>query len=183
MSDPYLGEIRIISFNFPPKGWAFCNGQILAINQYQALFSILGTTYGGDGRTTFALPNLQGEVPVHVGNGVTLGQRGGEASHTLTVAEMPAHNHLLKADAATGAANNTNTPAPAGTKSLGQSAGTGGTPPTPFGVNIYSTAAPNGALAPQCLSNNGSSQPHENKQPYLVLNFIIAMQGIFPSHN
>src|SRR5689334_14055222 len=94
MSEPFLGEIKIISWNFPPKGWTFCNGQLLPINQNQALFSILGTTYGGDGRVNFGLPNLQGRSPVHVGNGITLGQLGGEASHTVNISELPAHNHV-----------------------------------------------------------------------------------------
>src|SRR5258708_5129544 len=98
MGTPYLGELKLISFNFPPKGWAFCNGQLLAINQNQALFSILGTTYGGDGRQTFGLPNLQGRVPIHFGNGHNLGEIGGETAHTLIMSEMPAHNHLVAAN-------------------------------------------------------------------------------------
>jgi microcystin-dependent protein len=176
-----------VAFNFPPKGWAFCNGQTLSIQQNTALFALLGTMYGGNGQTTFQLPNLQGRVPVHFGTGggqtITEGQVGGEAAHTLTIAEMPTHPHSLNADATTGAGSNTNTPATAGTKVLGQSAGTGGTPPTPFAVSLYSTSAPNGSLDPRCLSPNGGSQPHENEQPYLVLNFCIALQGIFPSRN
>jgi microcystin-dependent protein len=185
MGTPYLSEIRIMAFNFPPKGWAFCNGQLMAINQNPALFSLLGTTYGGNGVTTFALPNLQGAVPIHVasGGGVILGQTGGESTHMLSFGEMSAHNHALMADAATSATSNTNTPAPAGTKVLGQSAGSGGSPPTPFGVSIYSTARPNGSLNPNCLAPNGANQPHENEQPYLVLSFCIALQGIFPSRN
>src|SRR6478736_6177865 len=102
MSDPFIGEIKIVSFNFPPKGWAFCNGQLLPINQNQALFSLLGTTYGGDGRVTFGLPNLQGNVPMHLGNSHVLGERGGEASHTLSLAEMPAHTHTVTASGANG---------------------------------------------------------------------------------
>src|SRR5712664_1120967 len=112
MSEPFLGEIKIISWNFPPKGWAFCNGQLLPINQNQALFSILGTTYGGDGRVNFALPNLQGLVPVHVGSGIALGERGGEAAHTLNISEMATHNHLLQADNTTLGGSNSNTPDP-----------------------------------------------------------------------
>jgi microcystin-dependent protein len=181
MSEPFMSEIKIISFNFAPKGWAFCNGQLLPINQNQALFSLLGTTYGGDGRVTFGLPDLRGRIPVGAGQGISLGERGGEYAHTLLISEMPTHNHLLMADAATAGSSNTNTPDV--TKVLGQSAGTGGSPPAPFGVNMYSTASPNVALAPQSISNNGGSQPHENEQPFLTLNFCIALQGIFPSQN
>jgi len=183
MSEPFLGEIKIISWNFPPKGWAFCNGQFLPINQNQALFSLLGTTYGGNGQTTFALPDLRARVPVGFGNAVQQGERGGETAHTLIISEMPAHSHLLMTDATTAGSSNTNTPGPSdGSKVLGQSAGTGGTPPAPFGVNMYSTANPSVGLAPS-ISPTGGSQPHENEQPYLVLNFCIALQGIFPSRN
>src|SRR2546428_13248498 len=106
MSEPFLGEIKIISWNFPPKGWAFCNGQLLPINQNQALFSILGTTYGGDGRVTFALPNLQGRSPVQVGNGISLGELGGETAHTLNISELPAHNHVPNANSGSATAGN-----------------------------------------------------------------------------
>ena len=185
MSDAFISEIKIVAFNFPPKGWAFCNGQLLPINQNQALFSLLGTTYGGNGQTTFALPNLQGRVPVGFnGNGVLLGQVGGELTHTVTTAEMPAHTHALMADAATPGGSNSNTPGPnPNAKVLGQSAGSGGTPPAPFGANMYSTGAVAGALDPTSIANNGGSQPHANEQPYLVLNFCIALVGIFPSRN
>ena len=185
MGTPIMSEIRIMSFNFAPKGWALCNGQFLPINQNQALFSLLGTTYGGDGRVNFALPNLQGRVPVGFnGNGVLLGQVGGELTHTVTTAEMPAHTHALMADAATPGGSNSNTPGPnPGAKVLGQSAGSGGTPPAPFGANMYSTGAVAGALDPTSIANNGGSQPHANEQPYLVLNFCIALVGIFPSRN
>lgn len=177
MSEPFLGEIKIVSFNFPPKGWTFCNGQLLPINQNQALFSVLGTTYGGDGMRTFGLPNLQGRTPFHVGNGIVLGEMGGETTHTLNISELPAHNHIMQADSAAGT---TNTPDPSG-RVLAKSAGTGGTPPVAFGVNLYQ-ATPNTAMGPT-IANTGGNQPHENMSPYLVLTFIIALQGIFPSQN
>jgi len=165
MSEPFLGEIKIISWNFPPKGWSFCNGQLLPINQNQALFSILGTTYGGDGRVNFGLPNLQGRSPVHVGNGIALGELGGETSHTLNISEIPAHNHV-----------------PAGSSNTA-------TDPSPVG-NLWDTdtnkpysPTANTAMLPACILPAGGSQPHENMSPYLVLNFIIALQGIFPSQN
>jgi microcystin-dependent protein len=183
MSEPFLSEIRIMAFNFPPKAWAMCNGQLLQINQNQALFSLLGTTYGGDGRVTFGLPDLRGRIPVGFGDGTILGERGGEYAHTLTIAELAQHAHPLMADASTAGSANTNTPAPDNSKVLGQSAGSGGTPPQPFGANMYSTSGPNSALAPASVTPNGGSQPHENKQPYLTLNFCIALQGIFPSQN
>jgi microcystin-dependent protein len=177
MSEPFLGEIKIISWNFPPKGWAFCNGTLLQINQNQALFSILGTTYGGDGRQTFGLPNLQGRSPLHVGNGIALGELGGETTHTLNISELPAHNHVPAAANATGSSND-----PSGGKLLAQSVGSGGSPPAPFVANLYN---PQGGsnLNPNVIGNTGGSQPHENMSPYLVLNFIIALQGIFPSQN
>jgi microcystin-dependent protein len=180
MSEPFLGELKIISWNFPPKGWAFCNGTLLPINQNQALFSILGTTYGGDGRQTFALPNLQGRIPVHVGNGINLGELGGEATHTLTVSEMAAHTHTISADGNTAATSNTNTPA-AGSL-LGQSIGVPSSGSS-FAVSMYGTASPAKSLAPGTIGNTGGNQPHENMSPYLVLNVIIALQGIFPSQN
>src|ERR1700730_12028034 len=178
MSQPFLAEIKIISWNFPPKGWAFCNGTLLPINQNQALFSVLGTTYGGDGRVNFGLPNLQGRTPFHVGNGIVLGERGGEQTHTLNISELPTHFHVPQADSALGTSN---TPDPSG-KVLAQSGGSGGSPVQPFAANIYNTATPNANLNPP-LGNTGGSQPHENMSPYLVLNFIIALQGIFPSPN
>src|SRR5262249_35422414 len=157
-----LAEIKIISWNFPPKGWAFCNGTLLPINQNQALFSILGTTYGGDGRQTFGLPNLQGRSPVHVGNGIFLGQMGGETAHTLNISEMPAHKHVP-----VGSAN-----APSAPSASGNLWAT-------FSDNLYNST-PNAAMNALCITLAGGSQPHENMSPYLVLNFIIALQGIFP---
>ena len=167
MGTPYLGEIKLISWNYNPKGWAFCNGQLLPINQNQALFSILGTVYGGDGRTTFGLPDFRSRVPIYQGQGWILGQKGGQEVHTLTMSEMPAHNHFLSAsNLADG--NNVNTP--------------GGNFPANDPQNPYRTN-PNTSFAPLSVTNVGSSQPHENRQPYLVLNFIIALQGVFPSRN
>lgn len=165
MATPYLAEIKIVSFGFPPKGWAFCNGQLLPINQNQALFALLGTTYGGDGRTTFGLPNLQGRTPVHVGQGIVLGERGGESTHSLIISEMPAHLHIP----------------------VGSTAPASGGPSTanlwaPHSTPDYAATSDVG-MHPACIANSGGSQPHENMSPYLVLNFIIALQGIFPSQN
>jgi microcystin-dependent protein len=164
MSEPFLGEIKIISWNFPPKGWTFCNGQLLPINQNQALFSILGTTYGGDGRVNFGLPNLQGRSPIHVGNGIALGELGGETSHTLNISELPAHNHVPVGNPA----------APTTGNALGQIWCTN--------PSLYNST-PNVAMNPGGIGATGGSQPHENMSPYLVLNFVIALQGIFPSQN
>jgi microcystin-dependent protein len=180
MSEPFLGEIKIISWNFPPKGWAFCNGALLPINQNQALFSILGTTYGGDGRINFGLPNLQGRTPFHVGNGIVLGELGGETTHTLNISELPTHNHLINVDATTVATSNTNTPA--SNSLLGQTIGVPSTGSN-FQVSMYGSPNSNTVLAPATIGNTGGSQPHENMSPYLTLNFIIALQGIFPSQN
>ena len=165
MSTPFLSEIKIVSFNFAPKGWALCNGQLLPINQNQALFSLLGTTYGGDGRVNFALPNLQGRIPEHMGGGFTLGQNGGETAHTLNSSEMPAHTH-------TPLGNKTN-PA-VSSSAAGNLWG--------FDAGQYINAS-NNAMNPAGVGNSGGSQPHDNMSPYLVLNFIIALQGIFPSQN
>jgi microcystin-dependent protein len=166
MGEPFLSEIRIVSFNFPPRGWAFCNGQLLPINQNQALFSLLGTTYGGDGRVNFALPNMQGRAPIHRGNGHTLGENGGQIAHTLSSQEMPAHTHLASAGLVEG-----DSPVP--TSNL---LATSANP-------IYATASNLVALNAASVTAVGGSQPHSNMQPYLVLNFIIALQGIFPSQN
>ena len=165
MAEPFLGEIKIISWNFPPKGWAFCNGQLLPINQNQALFSILGTTYGGDGRVTFGLPNLQGRSPVHVGDGIVLGELGGETAHTLTQSEMAAHNHIPF-----GSSGTATDPSPAGNV----------WPKDPN--NPFNTTS-NTPMSGQCIQSTGGGQSHENMSPYLVLYFVIALQGIFPSQN
>lgn len=181
MSQPFLGEVKIISWNFAPKAWAFCNGQFLPIAQNQALFSLLGTMYGGNGQTTFALPDLRSRVSMHLGQGHTQGERAGEEFHTLTMSEMPAHTHFLQGDANTVATSSTNTATSGG--SLGQ---TIGTPPTgaSFPLSLYTANITNlTTLAPQVITNTGGSQAHENRQPFLVLNFIIALQGIFPSRN
>ena len=179
MSSPYLAEIKLFSFNFAPKGWAMCNGQLLPINQNQALFSLLGTTYGGDGRVTFALPDLQGRVPFHAAGTISLGERGGEINHTLNVGELPQHTHTLNADAATAATNNV----PLAGNVLGRSSGNLSAPPTTFSEFFYGTGAAAAAWAPQCIGNTGGSQPHNNMSPFLVLNLCIALQGIFPSRN
>jgi len=164
---PFISEIKIISWNFAPQGWAFCNGQLLPINQNQALFSLLGTTYGGNGQTNFALPDLRGKVPIHEGNGFTLGQSGGQTAHTLTQSEMPAHTHIPSAN---------NTGPSAGAVNLG------GNYWCAPGAELYANA-PDASMRPGLVSNVGGSQPHNNMSPYLVLNFIIALQGVFPSQN
>lgn len=166
MSEPFLSEIKIVSFNFPPKGWALCNGQFLPINQNQALFALLGTTYGGNGQTTFALPNLRGRVPVHEGNGHTLGEAAGSTAVTVNIQQLPTHTHLMMASQTNG-----DTPAPNNTVLAA-------TPAKIFGPPTSLTT-----LLPATVSNVGGSQPHNNMMPYLVLNFIIALQGIFPSQN
>ena len=167
MSDPFISEIRVMGFNFPPKGWAQCNGQILPINQNQALYSLIGTTYGGNGTTTFALPDMRGRVPLHFGNGFPLGQHGGESSHTLTLQETPAHGHTLNG---TSTAANTNVPDNTGYLATVNNTYTGSS------ANLTAMAAGE-------VGSTGGSQPHENNQPYLTLNYCIALIGIFPSRN
>src|SRR5262245_14749358 len=166
MSEPFLSEIKIVSFNFPPKGWAECNGQFLPINQNQALFSLLGTTYGGNGQTTFALPNLRGQVPIHEGNGHTLGEQAGTTAVTINIQQLPTHTHTEQAQPTT---NNSQLVAASGL--LCQAS------------NVYHTADNLIPINPGSVTNVGGSQPHNNMMPYLVLNFIIALQGIFPSQN
>lgn len=180
MTTPFMAQVEIFSFNFAPKGWAQCNGQLLPINQNQALFALLGTTYGGDGRTTFGLPDLRSRVPISYNNGFVLGERGGEEAVTLNIQTMAAHTHPMMANNSTG---NTDTPGTSVALGIGTNKGTanpGGT----FNIDIYSTTtAPGGALAPASVSNSGGSQAHSNIMPYMVLNMCIALQGIFPSQN
>jgi microcystin-dependent protein len=164
VSEPFLGELRLVSFNFPPKGWAFCNGQFLPINQNQALFSLLGTMYGGDGRVNFSLPDLRSRVPMHV-NPLTQGEKVGEESHTLTSSEMAGHTHVAMASSQTA------TQAAPGGAVLASS------------PNTYGPFANPTSIHPATLGNVGGSQAHENRQPFLALNWIIALQGIFPSRN
>jgi microcystin-dependent protein len=170
-SEPYIGEIMLVSWNFPPKGWAFCSGQLLPINQNQALFSILGTTYGGNGQTTFALPDLRGRVPIHFGQGPglsprSLGERAGEINHTLSSVEVPAHGHGIQASSATATAALPTGMFPARNAAL---------------VPQYALAPADLGMAPAAVGNTGGSQPHPNQQPYLVINFAIALVGLYPS--
>lgn len=172
MAEPFLSEIRIMSFVFAPKGWALCNGQLMPINQNQALFSLLGTTFGGDGRVNFALPDLRGRTPIHVGSGHTLGERGGEQAHTLSIAELPTHTHVLsastqQADQATLVTPPANTPNILATVTGAQ----------------YAAVSSLTTLTPDTVTTVGGSQAHLNMQPFLTLSFCIALQGIFPSPN
>jgi microcystin-dependent protein len=178
MSSPFVAEIRIFACNFAPRGWAFCNGQLLPISQNTALFSLLGTFYGGDGKSTFALPDLEGSVPISQGQGAGLsdyflGQSGGSEAVTLIQTEMPGHSHSV--NVTTSAGNVTSASASQLAKGL-----TGGIQ-NPTNAKYYSTAAPNTFLNPMsALTITGSSFPHNNLMPYLVLNFCIALQGVFP---
>jgi microcystin-dependent protein len=169
--DPFVAEIRIFGFNFAPKGWAFCNGQLLPLSQNTALFSLLGTTYGGDGKSTFALPDLQGNAPMHPGQGPglslhDLGETGGSESVTLLESEMPSHNHTMRATL-----DDANLAIPQSTRSLAKAS-----------ANLYNTSNAGGTspLALQALPAAGGSLPHNNMQPYLTMNFCIALQGVFP---
>jgi microcystin-dependent protein len=161
-----VAEIRIFPFNFAPKGWAWCDGQLLPLSQNTALFSLLGTMYGGNGQTTFALPDFRGRTGIHIGSGFIQGQAGGQEFHTLTASEMPAHNHFVQA---TSSAQQTNVPA--------------GNLLASINAPQYNPVTQSTTLHPSTISNVGGSQPHENRQPFLVLNFIIALQGVFPSRN
>ena len=178
MSEPFLGMIIIVPYNFSPRGWAFCNGQILPIAQNTALFSLLGTTYGGNGQTTFALPDLRGRVPNSSGQGpglssYDLGQVGGVESETLTINQMPSHNHLVNAVNGTGTA----------AKPAGNLLSNLSIDPPPSSANVYTNVAATGQMAPTMITNTGGSQPFSVLQPYLTLNFCIALEGIFPSRN
>jgi microcystin-dependent protein len=169
VAEPFLAEIRILSFEFAPRGWALCNGQLLPINQNQALFSLLGTTFGGDGRVNFALPDLRGRTPAHVGDGLTLGARGGEQAVTLAGNQLPVHTHTLVA-----------------TADVASSADPAGRVPAKkarFGADVYASPASPTPLADGSLASVGGSQAHLNMQPFLTLSFVIALQGIFPSPN
>ncbi|MBI5930065.1 MAG: phage tail protein [Chloroflexi bacterium] len=166
MSEPFLAEIKLVSFGYAPRGYAFCNGQLLSIAQNSALFSLLGTSYGGNGQTTFGLPDMRGRVPVHWGGGFVLGQQAGQENHTLINSEMPAHNHLL-----------VSSNSPASTPDPNNNLLAVATVP-------YTTSAsPTAPMNPTAVSIRGGNQPHDNMQPYLVMNFIIAIVGIFPSRS
>ena len=168
MSTPYIGEIRMFGGNFAPVGWMLCNGQLLPISEYETLFFLIGTTYGGDGQSTFALPNLQGRLPVHQTGGFTLGQAGGAETVTLTTAQTPAHSHQFLGTLNDGAQAN-----PAGN-----------TVAKIVGGSAYAPDPPTAALAAQSIGNyNGGSQPHDNMQPYLCVSFIISLYGIYPTQS
>ena len=165
MAEPFLSEIRIMSFVFAPRGWALCDGQLLPINQNQALFSLLGTTFGGNGQTNFALPDLRARTPIHVGSGHTLGERGGEPAHTLSIAELPEHTHILQASGNNAGTNNPNNAVLANATA------------------VYHAPTSLTSLSSSSVTNVGGSQAHLNLQPFLTLSFCIALQGIFPSPN
>lgn len=166
MTEPFISEIRLMSFVFAPKGWALCNGQLMPINQNQALFSLLGTYFGGNGTTNFALPDLRGRTPIHVGNGHTLGERGGEQAHTLSITELPTHTHVLNA-----------------ASSEGNQADPANNILARTNNNFYGPPVGLTSLSPGMVGNVGGSQAHLNMQPFLTLSFCIALQGIFPSPN
>ncbi|MEO6280460.1 tail fiber protein [Roseateles sp.] len=169
MSDPFLGELKLMSFAYPPKGWALCDGRLLPINQNQALFALLGTTYGGNGQTTFALPDLRGRAPLHSGDGVALGDKAGQEAVTLTAAQMPSHTHTL-----TATSDLANASVPAGAVPAAKARG---------GMSRYAPAGSGTAMAGASLALSGGNQPHLNMQPFTVLSWVIALQGIFPSRN
>lgn len=170
MAEPFLSEIRMFSFVFAPKGWALCNGQLLPINQNQALFSLLGTTFGGDGRVNFALPDLRTRIPIHVGSGHTLGERGGEQAHTLSISELPMHQHTVSAFDGVVDSNST-------------SGADGFWAKTVDASSLYFSGNADAAMSPGTITNTGGSQAHLNMQPFLTISFCIALQGIFPSPN
>jgi len=185
MSEPFLGQVEVFAFNFPPKGWTTCSGQLLSISQNTALFSLLGTTYGGNGQTTFGLPDLRGRVAIGwgQGNGLSnydLGQVGGEEAHTVIISEMAAHSHSLMVNSTTAATNNTNTPSTSVV--LGQTTGVPAQG-APFNLFLYASGSPGNTLDTHSIGIGGGSQPHNNIMPYLTVNFCIALIGIFPSRN
>ncbi len=167
MAQPYVGEIRIFAGNFAPAGWMFCEGQLLPISEYETLFNLIGTTYGGDGQSTFALPDLRGRLPLHFGNGFTLAETGGVETVTLTVSQIPAHTHALLASTALASLPDPANAVTAQSRTVG--------------TNLYLEDNPNTTLAPASINTIGGSQPHSNFQPYLCLDFIISLFGIFPS--
>jgi microcystin-dependent protein len=169
MSQPYVGEVRMFGGNFAPAGWMFCQGQLLPIDEYETLFNLIGTTFGGDGQSTFALPDLQSRLPIHQGSGFTLGSNGGQEEVTLTVSQIPNHTHPL---AATSDAATTDVP----TNNLLAALETAGS-------ELYVPSAGTSSLAPTAVSTSGGSQPHSNIQPYLCVNFIISLFGVFPSQS
>jgi microcystin-dependent protein len=171
MSGPYVGEIRMFAGNYAPAGWMFCAGQLLPISEYETLFNLIGTTYGGDGQNTFALPNLQSRVPIHVGTGFALGQSGGAETVTVTTAQMPAHNHLPIA----AAANQTQGPTTSSTLASATS--------NQQDLQIYNAGPGTIAFNGAAVTNTGGSQPHDNMIPFLVVNFIISLFGVFPSQS
>jgi microcystin-dependent protein len=168
VATPFLGQLALVSFDFAPRGWAFCNGQLLSIAQNSALFALLGTQYGGDGETTFALPDLQGRVPVHQGSDFSIGQQGGAETVTLTLAEIPAHAHLQ------GSVNQASATAPGGDAFASKPRG---------GVARYTGPGAAFQISDGPLSSTGGNQPHSNMQPYLTLSWVIALEGIFPSRS
>jgi microcystin-dependent protein len=167
MAQPYVGEIRMFAGNFAPAGWMFCEGQLLPISEYETLFQLIGTTYGGDGQSTFALPDLRGRIPVHMGSGFILAETGGAEEITLTVSQIPAHSHPLLATTNLASSNSAQ--------------GNLGAPNNVFGVFPYGTDAPRLNLSPNSVTSTGGSQPHTNFMPYLCVDFIISLFGIFPS--
>ena len=167
MSQPYVGEIRLFAGNFAPLDWAFCDGQLLSIAQNEVLFNLIGTTYGGDGQSTFQLPDLRGRVPVHQGSGHVQGESGGQETVTLSAAQMPAHGHAMFASAAAASATQ----------------GPSGVPGSSAAMRLYGSGAPNMAMDPNALAQAGGNQPHENMPPFVALNYIISLFGVFPSQN
>ena len=166
MSEPYIGEIRMVGFNFAPNGWAMCNGALMAISQNEALFNLIGTTYGGDGQQTFALPNLQGRIPYHAGNGMVWGQLSGSESVTLISSQMPAHSHSLAANSG-----------------IGSQASPAGAVYAASPLEEFSSGAGGLSMDPRAISSSGNNEPHDNLPPYLVITFVISLFGVFPSQN